>query len=179
MNNVEINERERLFQECRSEEVNERTYCLYRYAVLGIPPICYMELGDWVWSEDLSKLMKCFKEVFAWDYACAICDNAEYATDDRTAIEILEIFSNDFETSIKDSKLANRLIDLLNLDLNSVKIIENTLNEIFEIINELGVEARYDFCEAEYIEFVLMDHYGGELPIYPTLKQQLLEDSIY
>ena len=179
MNNVEINEKERFFQECRSEDVNENTYCLYRYAVLGIPPICFMEIGDWIWSEDVSKLMKCFKEVIAWDYACAICDNAEYATEDRTAVEILEIYSNDFETSIKDSELTNRLIDLLSLDLNNDKIINDTLKEIFEIINELGVEASYDFCESKYIYDVLMEHYGGELPIYPTLKQQLLEDSIY
>lgn len=179
MNNVEKKRNIKTFQDCRTEEVNENTFCLYRYAVLGIPPICFIEIGDWIWSEDLSKLMKCFKEVIAWDYACAICDNAEYATEDRTAVEILEIYSNDFETSIKDSILANRLIDLLNLDLNDNKIINDTLKEVFNVINELGVEASYDFCESKYIYDVLMEHYGGELPIYPTLKQQLLEDSIY
>lgn len=169
--------KEKLYDDCRSEEVTENTYCLWHEATFGMPPMCYLEVGEWCWSADFQKLVLCFKELICWNFACSATGNADYASEDKTTIEILNMYANDFDTSIQDSKIAKKLITLLKEEIINPELFEGYLNKIFKYFNELGVETTYSFCKGvNECMYLVMEHYGGEMPVYPTIKQHLLED---
>lgn len=177
MINVDIDKKEKIYNDCRIEDVTENTFCLWHEVTLGMPPMCYLEVGEWCWSTDFKKVVTCFKELIAWNFACTVTGNADYASEDKTAIEILNIYANDFDTSIKEAKLTKELITLLKKEISNPNLFEEYLKQVFKCFNSLGVEATYSFCKGiDSCMSVVMEHYGGEMPVYPTIKEHLLED---
>lgn len=177
MNKEKISIKDKIYEECRIEDVTNDTFCLWHEVVLGMPPMCFLEAGEWCWSKDFKKLIRCFKESIAWNYACAVAKNADYAIEENSTVFILEKYSDDFSTSINESNLCKELIELLKKDFDDPVLANDYLNKVFECFNKLGVETSYSFCKgADECMDVVIKHYGGVIPVYPTVKQYLLED---
>lgn len=179
MNENKIVDKEKLYNDCRNEEVTKETYCLWHECVLGMPPMCFLEVGEWLWNSNLEKLLLCFKETVAWTLSCNVCNNADYATEDKSAIEILEFYSDDFDTSIKEADMAKQLIELLRENVNDPKLVNDYLMKIFNIFNKLGAESSFAFCRGiDECMAIVSEHTYGDIPPYSTVKEVLLKDYV-
>lgn len=169
--------KELLYQKCREQEVEDNTYCLWFETTLGMPPMCSMYVGGWIWNNDLDTLIKCYKEVILWDAAAMVCGYDEYVEDDKSIIDLLEICVNDFNTSVADQKRINQIIDLLNTPINSLDEFVRFVRKISKLFKELGVHIFTDvYVGFEEAYEWIYERLDGEVPVYKTNKEYLLND---
>ena len=60
---------------------------------------------------------------------------------------------------------------------SSANKLKSHISKIFDAFNQLGLEIEYSVClgEKEAID-IAIDHYGGEIPHFDTIKEYLLDD---
>lgn len=178
MKNAEFNMINKIYDECRVEEVVNETYALWYDYVVGIPPLCYCEYGEWIWSKDITKLTRGINEYLFRNLACSLCDNLECEIEGKSTKEILLIYANEFSTSIMNLQTAKELLDLLEDEVNDFSSLDIYLNKAIFLYNKLGVECSYKLCKGDACMEEVIEHYGGVFPAYESIKEYLIEDVI-
>ena len=172
-------EKEILYQKCREQEIEDNTYCLWHEATLGMPPMCSMDVGGWIWNDDFDTLVKCYKEVVLWDSAAMACGYDEYVEDDKSTIELLEICASDFNTAVADQKRIKQIINLIKTPTNTLDEFVRFIRKSSKLFKELGVDIFSDVYVGfeEAFEWVC-ERLDGTVPMYETKKEYLLNDEV-
>lgn len=137
--------------------ISDKTYLFWFDMEFGMPPLCGGTYGEWHHSDTLLELYNEFTDCL-YDVISTLCQNKDYVSYDKSLLEILNEYEEDYDFDVKDIKSYNALKELLKdiYKVDSYDDFKDYSDKLFSLFNKLGINCNFYLYESpkEALELV-------------------------